>query len=180
MTAPTPEAFLAQPPDPDEDLDVDIDIDIDIDIDVTPGAHPLLRPLQDIAEQLEWIARGPAEAEKASDRLNEAYADLEASHAQLFGLVADIEKIVKKSTSKLADQVRAAIDGWKAPAVEETVPASNAAEMGHHPPAHDADVEEWRGYARSLGYTGADIDTANRSQIRTMLGIGQTQTAGAA
>lgn len=38
-------------------------------------------------------------------------------------------------------------------------------------PAEDADVEEWRAHARSLGYTGPDVDKANRSQIRTMLGI---------
>lgn len=37
-------------------------------------------------------------------------------------------------------------------------------------PAHDAPVEEWRAYARSLG---RDLDTMNRSQIRTQLGIEQ-------
>lgn len=40
-------------------------------------------------------------------------------------------------------------------------------------PAHDAPVEEWRSYARRLGYTGPDVDAMNRSQIRTMLGIEQ-------
>lgn len=41
-------------------------------------------------------------------------------------------------------------------------------------PAADASVEEWRAYARILGYQlRADVDTMNRSQIRTMLGIEQ-------
>ena len=41
------------------------------------------------------------------------------------------------------------------------------------PPAHDAPVEEWRAYARSrTGFPeGTSIDTLNRSQIRTLLGI---------
>lgn len=38
-------------------------------------------------------------------------------------------------------------------------------------PDRDADVEEWRSFARGLGYAGPDVDEANRSQIRTMLGI---------
>lgn len=37
------------------------------------------------------------------------------------------------------------------------------------PPANDADVEEWARYAESLGFEV--LDTMNRSQIRTMLGI---------
>lgn len=38
-------------------------------------------------------------------------------------------------------------------------------------PAPDAHVVEWRAFARSLGYQGPDVDAANRSQIRTMLGL---------
>ncbi|WP_134740011.1 hypothetical protein [Nocardioides sp. 503] len=49
------------------------------------------------------------------------------------------------------------------------VPAANAAEMGHRPPAADAGVEEWRKYARSLGHEVSD--QTNRSQIRTLLGL---------
>lgn len=49
------------------------------------------------------------------------------------------------------------------------VPVSNAIEMGVMPPSHDAPVGDWRAYARSLGH---DItDGANRSQIRTALGL---------
>lgn len=47
-------------------------------------------------------------------------------------------------------------------------------------PAHNAPVEEWREYARALGYAGPEIDKANRSVIRTTLGIAQpTPEAGA-
>lgn len=42
-------------------------------------------------------------------------------------------------------------------------------------PAHDAPVEEWRAYARRLGYAGPDIDKANRSVIRTTLGIAHVE-----
>ncbi len=45
--------------------------------------------------------------------------------------------------------------------------------MSQAMPAADASVEEWRAYARGLGYTGSDVDTMNRSQVRTMLGIEQ-------
>ena len=41
-------------------------------------------------------------------------------------------------------------------------------------PEQGAPVEEWRAYARALGYAGPEIDNANRSQIRTALGISQT------
>lgn len=46
-------------------------------------------------------------------------------------------------------------------------------------PAHDAPVEEWRAYARSKGFAGPDIDKANRSQIRTALGVAQPVKDGA-
>jgi hypothetical protein len=43
----------------------------------------------------------------------------------------------------------------------------------HQQPEHNAPVEEWREYARALGYAGPEIDKANRSMIRTTLGIAQ-------
>jgi hypothetical protein len=39
--------------------------------------------------------------------------------------------------------------------------------------AHDAMVEDCRAFARSRGHQGPEVDVANRSQIRTMLGIEQ-------
>lgn len=68
---------------------------------------------------------------------------------------------------------------WPCPAVSgEAQPVQTGPEEGHEPvvqPAHNAPVEEWREYARSLGYAGPDIDKANRSMIRTTLGIAQVQ-----
>lgn len=52
------------------------------------------------------------------------------------------------------------------------------APVGEHPPARDADVEEWRAYARQRGVYVTGLDTMNRSQIRTMLGIEQPVEAG--
>lgn len=45
-------------------------------------------------------------------------------------------------------------------------------------PAHNAPVEEWREYARALGYAGPEIDKANRSMIRTTLGVVQPTEGG--
>lgn len=56
-------------------------------------------------------------------------------------------------------------------ALPAPIPVENAVEMGHAVPAHDAGVEEWRAYARSLGYSSPKVDNANRSQIRSLLGI---------
>lgn len=71
---------------------------------------------------------------------------------------------------------------WPCPAVIQ----ESRAEAGHpiaadpegipvvpQQPAHNAPVEEWREYARALGFAGPEIDKANRSVIRTTLGIAQ-------
>lgn len=73
---------------------------------------------------------------------------------------------------------------WPCPAVSgEAQPLATGPEEGHEQPvqpAHNAPVEEWRAYARALGYAGPEIDKANRSVIRTTLGIAQpTAEAGA-
>lgn len=201
-------------------------------------------PLTSIAESLRTIAAGmsgealPAaqvdsESESETVRsLSEELDDLKAKHRALFGLLADVEKLIKPSTSKLALGIGAAIDAWKNPEipdqVEETpaaetavdwnllcrncasgddvavpevhtsgrkwlcvacgadgrategLPYRRAAAQEAQPaqtvggfvgrPTRDADVEQWRSYARSAGYTG-DVDSMNRSQIRTVLGI---------
>lgn len=66
---------------------------------------------------------------------------------------------------------------WPCPAVSgEAQPLATGPEEGHEPlvqPEHNAPVEEWRAYARALGYAGPEIDKANRSVIRTTLGIAQ-------
>lgn len=45
-------------------------------------------------------------------------------------------------------------------------------------PAHDAPVEAWRSYAKAVGAAGPDIDSMNRSQIRTALGVAQPVAQG--
>lgn len=205
-TAPTAEQFLAMQDTEDDEFTAEI--------------HDTGDPLESIADSLRTLVQvieAPQREEQASARLQEAFDDLEEKHQSLFGLLAEVEKIVKPSTSKVSLEVKAAIDAWKSPevpqaltadevavhglptggkspcgvhymadasfstdptcpecvAAEEPVPASNAAEMGHPQPDHDAAVEQWREFARGLGYQGPDIDKANRSQIRTMLGIEQ-------
>lgn len=158
MTVPTPEEFLAQRTDPDED-----DCPDDLAGD----------PLVSIARSLEAIALAVASRQEGSSELaslRSEYDEVERLHDAKQALIEQVLAICKPSTSKLANNIRAAIE----PPV--AVPPSGA-ESPPGPPVRDADVEEWRGYARSLGYNGPDIDTANRSQIRTMLGIDQTAGA---
>ncbi len=127
--------------------------------------------------------------ETPDDRLREAFDDLEEKHRSLFELLAAVEKIVKPSTSKVSNEVKAAIDAWKNPVVPQALTADEVTAktmegelndwakqtgLGQHP-THDADVEEWRAYARSLAAVpeGTVLDQMNRSQIRTLLGIEQ-------
>lgn len=164
---PTPEEFmtLTEPDEPE----------VDEGKPVEPAD-----PLTSIANSLQRLVatvEGRELDESVAVHLREAYDDLEAKHGVVLELVEEISAIIKPSTSKLADSVRAAITRWSAPVVEpvevvqpEPVEPEPAPD-DDQPPEQDADVEEWRAYARARGYTGPDIDTANRSQIRTMLGI---------
>lgn len=188
-TTPTPEEFLALT-DPEDDTD-----------EVTPtGVRSWPPPgfdrafvlppdpLQSIAESLRILAAAVEkhDADEAADdaqrerydRLDQEYADLEDKHRSLYELLADVEKIVKPSTSKLANSVREAINRWRNPEVpvvvdEAVEPPAAVPEKIWETPAHDADVEEWRAYARSCGYVDevTDLNQMNRSQIRTLLGI---------
>lgn len=154
-------------------------------------------PLESIAESLSRIAASMGgetftaelvqqEGCEHADDLAQAMRDLqdrddwEAKHQELFLVVAGIEKIVSKSTSKVSLEVKAAIDAWRKPVVRQALTADEVAALDVviHPeqPAHDADVEQWREYARGLGALPAEpdaIDSMNRSQIRTLLGIEQ-------
>ncbi len=179
-TTPTVEQFLAEQSTEDDDYFAGPPSEDDWRDAVTD------EPLISIAESLRRIAAAMGgetftaelvqQDEQVLGDLGQAYDDLEAKHQSLYELLADVEKIVSKSTSKVSLDVKAAINAWKAPAVEpvevpEPVPAGNAAEMGHTPPAHDAGVEEWALYAESLGHEVPG--SMNRSQIRTLLGIEQ-------
>lgn len=159
----SPEAFLATPTS-----------DEDYELDTEP-----VDPLESIAESLRTLAAASAPvqyftAERASTNdhgeeiqlLTEAHSDLQDEHIEVLQLLEDVEALVKPSTSKLANSVRAAINAWRAPEVPaEPVEDHTPAEL----PAADAPVEEWREFARGL--TDQDVDSMNRSQIRTLLGI---------
>lgn len=182
-TTPTVEQFLTQPDDhgPEEPGAAE-SAAASQPVPEDGFSAPIGDPLESIAHSLhrltELVVRRDAEQEpmvsaEAYDGLSQEHADLEDKHRALFELLADVEKIVSKSTSKLADSVREAIATWRNP---EPAPSENATEMGLEQPAHDAPVEEWRAYARHLGHgrTGAafnELDQMNRSQIRTAMGI---------
>lgn len=176
MTAPTIEAFLTQPDDDLEDTDLG-------PVEAALAAGQTFRaevydsgdPLESIADSLRTLVgrvTEHSEDEKAADRMQEAFDDLDAKHAELYAVLARVEKIVAKSTSKVSLDVKAAINAWRKPEVPAE-PASDEPPSAPEMPAHDADVQAWRDYARSLGYSGAPVDEGNRSQIRTLLGIGQ-------
>ncbi|MDQ6524301.1 hypothetical protein RB608_11850 [Nocardioides sp. LHD-245] len=137
-----------------------------------------------------------ADFRSEAQTLRETYAEMGHAYAGAVELVEQIEGIVKKSSSKVSLEVKAAIEAWRSPAAEPEPEGEPAAEGTHTRTSTDSGpdfcrecsdaagdwmewpcpaqpIEEWRAYARGLGYTGADVDTMNRSQIRTMLGIEQ-------
>lgn len=178
--APSPEEFLAQ---------------------TEPDEEDLPEPLESIADSLRKLVAGAAKSEtddsaynhlqEMHDNLDQAYADLEAKYESLRGLVDDVLAVCKPSVSKLANQVRETVERWRnpeAPVAEteleaEPEPTEQVDEDGQvyagSWPGDDTSVEKWRALARRLGYTGADVDKLNRSQIRTMLGIEQPVSADA-
>lgn len=153
MTTPTPEQYLAQTEADDEDVDEE------------PRQNP--DPLESIADSLRRVTalleRRDAEdvaddqLQTEYDKLDQAYGELEGRADAKQALIDQVLEICKPSTSKLADRVRAVVN-------EADSPSSATPEEPDHP-AHDAPVEEWREFARGRGYTGDDIDRANRSQL---------------
>lgn len=202
---PTPEQFLAEPSTEEDDFE-------EVTID----------PLASMAESLASIAKTlgipvaardaeAADAHAAELReLGQAYDDLEDKHRALYEVLADVEKIVAKSTSKVSLEVKAAINRWRNPEVPVVEPDPEAArcsvcaeafpdvialqahgtrahgadfdyrDAAEHPaevspsgdpqqPDADASLDVWRAYARSRGVEG--VESMNRSQIRTALGL---------
>ena len=197
-TMPSPEAFLAQPSTEEDEDDQDFPVDqqaLDVRELLPPGSFEPSPfdwpngPLESIAASLRQIvARQPAptvctrcvELTDEVQSYREAADDLAYKHQTVVELVEEIEATIKKSTSKLANDVRAAIGRWREPVLPE--PADHDQVLTVQPdvppylrdmPADDADVETWRAYARhAVGAgEGSDIDSMNRSQIRSMLGI---------
>lgn len=201
-TAPTvsPEAFLADPAhavgeesDPFTELERRVCALEDL---LAGGQAPSSETVD--AEALSWMPQEISDLQGVVLAKTVELQDLEAKHLTLLAVVDEIGRIVKKSTSKVSLEVKAAIDAWAnpqtpSPAAEpphsepqpEPIPAASTeaiAGEGLPPmrrvdgvPTHDAPVEEWRSYARAAHGVGEGtvIDTMNRSQIRTMLGIEQ-------
>lgn len=97
-------------------------------------------PLDSIAHSLRTIAASMGgeslTAELVTGADEEAawraeYDDLYEKYNALFGLLADIEKIVKPSTSKVSLEVKAAIDAWKNPEVPQALTADEVASRCH-------------------------------------------------
>jgi hypothetical protein len=92
---------------------------------VTPGALDPGLALASVVSSLEVIAQAfTAAAGFAEERtelgaerdgLREQLADLEAKHGVLLGALADVQKAVRPSTSKLAHAVRDALKRWTDP-----------------------------------------------------------------
>jgi len=173
---PTPAEFLTQT-EPDED-------------DVEPTATP--DPLTSIAESLRLLTALASRetGDQADERLvrdltasdaqiaklqaenatlDEIYDDLATTNEVLVGQIDEVRALIKPSTSKLANSIRAVLDG------PTTEPAAVDRDLDRPWPADDAPVEEWRACARSVSGlpNGVEVDSMNRSQIRTLLGIPQ-------
>jgi len=167
MSNPTPEEFMAQRD--TEELGEDQEGVAELD------------PLTSIAKSLQQLVAATAQSTGGCtdcERLRAESIEMEEAweRATERAVLAEsrldrIAGVVKPSVSKLANQVREVLDPPGAveaaePDGEPPVEAKLDAQ-----PADDAEVEEWRAYARSRGYAGPDVDKANRSQIRSMLGI---------
>lgn len=148
MTTPTPEQFMAQT-EPDETDDLD--------------------PLVAIATHLQAIAANFTGNTREAE-LQQTIDDLEVQVASVNEVLDQVLDACGKSKGQLAVRVREVILG---PGEQPASPDDGAT-----PPANDADVEEWRAYARGLGLVDG-LDQANRSQIRTMLGISHSEGANA-
>lgn len=173
--------------------------------------HPLAEiatSLAAIADSLQRPLVGPSDDERQllealtteQEHVAMLIDDLTAARALLDG----VREICKPSVGKLAIAIRALLDPEPeaqvseppadAPAGEPAAepqdqppqtgqpePLSNATDPAHPQPETNAPVEDWRAYARALGYeaqyvgtTWMSLEQMNRSQIRTMLGVPHT------
>lgn len=190
-TTPSPEAFLAQPYDPDEEDAEPVD-----HAAAAPSLALISDALQAVVRLLE--RQESAVGHALLDERNDLVSQLDATLAQAAAQQAQIDEVLalcKPSTSKLANSIRAVLDPPEVAVVEESpaeteaawedgpsfaevhaeVPDEAPAAAQQEPPSQafelgpNASVEDWRAYARMFGHT--EVDTLNRSQIRTLLGV---------
>lgn len=170
MTAPTPEEFLLQT---GEEYD---------DWQPTPATDHVALPSPQPGDPLTSIASSLATIAEAShvsayldqearrlreerDEIDRELADALALNQVQTDLLERVAEIIRPSTSKLANSVRAVLEG-----AAEAVTGEHANEVDA-PPAHDAPIEEWVAWAAPRVPEGTDLVRMNRSQIRTVLGI---------
>ena len=182
MTAPTPEEFLAQTGSDEDDYDESPEVVALPGRVLSPQNDPLASIAESLASLLAIVVKNDA-AEETDDRLNQELAELEDAYRLLeeqkeeaWALIAQVLEVCKPSVSQLANKVRAVLEQPVEPPEPAAQPEPlNPDDLSEHP-AHEAPVEEWRAYAKSKGYLssgGVAVDDANRSQIRSMLGIAQ-------
>lgn len=178
---PTPQEFLERP-EPADDGDL-----IDPLVSIAASLAQLVDAMSGPAGVLYPLPGDAAAGEELAQNLRETAADLEDKLQAAAATLAQIEAVVKPSTSKLANAVRAELARWRGEAPEPGAAAEPEPEepvedqVGYvgpvasvpEQPAPDAPVEEWRAYVRARGYTSPHIDLLNRSQIRSLLGIPQ-------
>lgn len=196
-TTPSVETFLAERY-PDDDLD-DEALEVYAGDPLQSIAQSLSR-LTEILVRRDAQSEAEDQAEQLTEQLDRDYAELLEQYQAKAALLEKVLVICKPSTSKLANAIRAAVEPEAEP-VEPTEPAqpTDAEAPGEQivtgavqcpaclllfvdndfldrheckaRPANDAPVEDWRAYAKTMGHEYPYLDTANRSQIRTMLGI---------
>jgi len=184
MTMPTLEQFLASV-DPDEDDEPTVTTD---PLTSIAESLRLLTELasRDTGDQAdERLVRDLTSLDAECRKLRAENAALDAEAEENTALIVRVRELIKPSTSKLANSIRDVLDGPQVSDMptadramleeveDEAQPPAVDPQPGQRPPGHDAPVEVWRGYAIGCGFQGNDVDSMNRSQIRTMLGIPQ-------
>lgn len=205
-TIPTPADFMTMSDGPDFDVDALQGFKVAYE-PPAPGPSVDLTGVLAHLERIEALIQAPAELEQQAAELQESCTALKVEHDASQRLIAETLEAVRKSTSKVANQVReilqpeplapVPVDPESTPEpLSDTNPLPQAPqcpackryfadgallerhecvpEASQKPPASDAPAEEWREYARCVGVLPDEpdaIDSMNRSQIRSMLGL---------
>lgn len=127
-----------------------------------------------IVEQADPTAALPEEVREQlaeRERMLEQIAQLESVQLHLDGVLDEILEVCGKSRAAALVKIREIITASRAPKASAPEPEPAAV------PAADASVETWREYAVSQGQPMSEVVGANRSQIRTLLGLSHSGTA---
>lgn len=199
QTAPTPADFMRMTDGPDFDpTELRGDPNAWV-VQPTPSESVDLTGVLAHLERIEAMIQRPVELEQRVTDLSQENAAYTEQAALLEQRIAETLEAIRKSTSKVANQVRDILQPEPlapAPGEPDLEPLSDAHPLPPGPqcpgceryfadaellerhecsarqqqPAHDAPIEEWVAYAQARGLD-VDPGKANRSQIRTMLGL---------